>query len=36
MTNVTDEKYAVGIQSNGTLRYAAPPRQHGLRVGMNL
>lgn len=36
MTNATDEKYAGGIQNNGTLRYAAPPRQYGLRVGLNL
>jgi iron complex outermembrane receptor protein len=36
MTNATDEKYAGAIQNNGTLRYAAPPRQYGLRVGVNL
>jgi iron complex outermembrane receptor protein len=35
MTNATDEHYAGGIQNNGTLRYAAPPRQYGLRVGFN-
>jgi iron complex outermembrane receptor protein len=35
VTNVTNEKYAGGIQNNGTLRYAAPPRQYGLRVGYN-
>lgn len=34
MTNATDERFAGGIQNNGSLRYAAPPRQYGLRVGM--
>jgi iron complex outermembrane receptor protein len=34
-TNVTDEQYVSGIQNNGTLYYAAPPAQYGLRVKFN-
>ena len=34
-TNVTDEQYVSGIQNNGTLYYAAPPAQYGLRVKIN-
>lgn len=33
MTNATNKEYVGGIQNNGTLRYAGPPRQFGLRVG---
>lgn len=35
MTNAADEGYVAAIQNTGTLRYAAPPRQYGLRVGFN-
>lgn len=35
VTNATDEKYAGGIQNNGALFYAAPPRMYGLRAGMS-
>lgn len=35
VTNATDEEYVAGIQNNGTLRYAGPPRQYGLRVSFN-
>jgi iron complex outermembrane receptor protein len=31
-TNITDEQYVSGIQNNGTLYYAAPPIQYGLRI----
>jgi iron complex outermembrane receptor protein len=34
-TNITDEQYVSGIQNNGTLYYAAPPIQYGLRVKIN-
>jgi iron complex outermembrane receptor protein len=34
-TNITDEHYVSGIQNNGTLYYAAPPIQYGLRVKIN-
>jgi iron complex outermembrane receptor protein len=34
-TNITDEHYVSGIQNNGSLYYAAPPRQYGLRVKFN-
>ena len=33
MTNATDEKFAGGIQNNGTLYYPAPPRMWNVRVG---
>lgn len=33
MTNALDEEYVGAIQNNGTLRYAAPPRMGGVRVG---
>ncbi len=35
-TNATDEEYVGGIQNDGVLDYAAPPRMYGLRVGMTL
>ena len=35
MTNATDKEYVAGIQNNGTLRYAAPPRQYGVRFRYN-
>lgn len=31
-TNLTNQHYVGGIQNNGTLYYAAPPRQYGLKV----
>ena len=34
-TNITDEHYISGIQNNGSLYYAAPPAQYGLRVKFN-
>ena len=34
-TNITDEHYISGIQNNGTLYYAAPPAQYGLRLKFN-
>ena len=34
-TNITDEHYVSGIQNNGTLYYAAPPAQYGLRLKFN-
>jgi hypothetical protein len=33
-TNALDDQYVGGIQNDGTLRYAAPPRQYGLCVGV--
>ena len=35
-TNVTDEEFIGAIQNNGALRYAAPPRQMGIRFGRSL
>lgn len=35
MTNATDERLVGAIQNLGSLYYAAPPRQTGIRVGMN-
>ena len=34
-TNITDEQYISGIQNNGSLYYAAPPAEYGLRVKFN-
>ena len=34
-TNITDEHYISGIQNNGSLYYAAPPAQYGLRLKFN-
>jgi len=34
-TNLTDERYIAAIQNNGSLYYAGPPRQWGVRVGYN-
>jgi iron complex outermembrane receptor protein len=35
MTNATDERFVAAIQNQGSLYYAAPPRQWGVRVGVN-
>lgn len=34
-TNALDKEYVAGIQNLGTLFYAGPPRQSGIRVGRN-
>jgi iron complex outermembrane receptor protein len=35
ITNATNDGYISAIQNNGSLYYAGPPRQYGLRVGYN-
>jgi len=34
-TNLTDKEYVAAIQNLGSLYYAGPPRQSGIRVGYN-
>jgi len=34
-TNLTDERYVAGIQDLGNIWYPGPPRQYGVKVGVN-
>jgi iron complex outermembrane receptor protein len=34
-TNLTDKRYVAGIQDLGNIWYPGPPRQYGLRIGVN-
>ncbi len=34
-TNLTDERYVAGIQDLGSIWYPGPPRQYGVKVGIN-